>query len=87
MTVFLAYEDNHGLICIGESYKAAVEFLIRNDWIRSDTLLADGNDSWISVKRQFGKHWRENIRNLGHFTFNIYFDGVLSIIERKVEQY
>ena len=87
MSVFLAYENNHGLLCVGESYKAAVEFLIRNNWISYDTVVYDGNYSWISVKKQFGKHWREKIRNLDYLTFNIYFDDVLYIIKEKVEQY
>lgn len=64
-TVFLIYEDGHGIIGAAASFKAAKQFLLRHKWVTertctwvNDRLSKDG-DHYFYLSEVYGDNWKE----------------------------
>lgn len=68
-TVFLIYEDDHGIIGVAASFKAAKQFLLHHKWVTehtctwvNDQFNEDGNH-YFSLNEAYGDNWKEAFLN------------------------
>ena len=65
MKVYLISGENHGLIGIAVSYKAALQWLITSDWVGQygDIWCPDENERWggynMTLDDLYGENWKE----------------------------
>lgn len=65
MKVHLINEENHGLIGIAASHKAALQWLIASDWVGrySEIWCPDENERWggrnMTLDELYGEDWKE----------------------------
>lgn len=60
MTVICIVEDNHGLIGIAATEKAAKQWLIDTDWVSEySELWVREEDEWRSLLELYGENWSE----------------------------
>jgi hypothetical protein len=65
MKVYLIDEENHGQIGVAASYKAALQFLIASDWVRSrsEIWVSNENERWggheVPLVELYGENWKE----------------------------
>ena len=78
--VYIAYESDHGLVCIAKTYEDAVDYLIKNNWI-----------DWQLVRTMFEEDGRDipedlekYIQNMSEVAFELFFAGYFYIREREV---
>lgn len=76
MTVILIHEDNHGLLGVAKDYENAIDYLIQNQWLNTDTEVYSTKKEEYTSLREL-KITIENIRKMGIDKFNELFDGVL----------
>lgn len=69
MTVFLIYEDDHGVIGVAASFKAAKQFLLHHRWVSEHTYtlvndrLNEDGDSYFRLNEVYGDNWEEAFLN------------------------
>lgn len=68
-TVYLFYEENHGLIVVAETFKAGIKCLIEYRWIDENTSCLGVFDNYYTVKERFGENWKEEVMNLSEEEF------------------
>lgn len=78
--VICIYEDNHGLIGIAANYLAAIDFLIKKNWLNDNTVTGEG----LFVCEEFGEKWVEAIENLGLQKFNDVFLNTFLLEKNEV---
>jgi len=78
--VICIYEENYGLIGVAADYLAAVDFLIKYQWLDNTEITENG----ISVGEEFGEKWVEAIENLGPKKFNDIFFEKFYLEEEKI---
>jgi len=73
-------EECHGLIGIAANYLAAIDFLIKKQWLDDNEITDEG----ILVGEKFGEKWIEAIENLGLPKFNEVFLDRFYLERREV---
>lgn len=73
-------EDCHGFIGIAADYLAAIDFLIKENWLDDYEITDEG----ILVGEKFGEKWVEAIENLGLQKFNDVFLDRFYLEKRKI---
>lgn len=79
--VICIYEESHGLIGIAADYLAAIDFLIKEQWLDNDTEITDEE---IPVGEKFGEKWVEAIESLEPKKFNDIFFERFYLEEEKI---
>lgn len=81
--VYCVYEDNHGMIGVAKDYSSAIDGLIEENWLDSNTELVDEDGNFFTVEGKIGKEWLDKIKKWDIDTFNIFFEGCfwISIME------
>ena len=70
MKVVSIYEENHGLIGIAISMKAAFQYLVRTKWLTFNTEIWLF-DSWVTIGNIFDDNgWHKTDENLVEWTTN-----------------
>lgn len=65
MKVYLINEENHGLIGVAASCKAAMQWLVTSDWVNhySEIWCPDENARWGGYNKMlgdlYGENWKE----------------------------
>ena len=81
MKVYLISEENHGHIGVAATHKAALQWLIASDWVRSRSEIWVPNESerWggheVPLVELYGENWeekflqfsREPLENMGFY--------------------
>lgn len=83
-TVYLFYEEGHGLIAVAETLKAGIKYLIDADWIDENTSCLGAFDNYYTVKELFGENWEEEVANLSEEEFYATFKTEFWFIEEDV---
>ena len=57
MTIILISEENHGTIGAATSYKEAIKWLIRSEWLNSYDEFEFEDGKFESLESRFGVNW------------------------------
>lgn len=72
MTVYLIDEENHGSIGVAATREAAIDWLIKTDWITEvSDFWNDKEKDYVTVKELFGEHWKEELLKQN----DLFFEG------------
>ena len=64
MEIIVIYEDNHGIIGVATTNKAAKQWLIRKGWVDQYSDIYNPDTSkWESLKELYGENWKEAYMN------------------------
>ena len=91
MKVITIYEENHGYIATATTMKAALQYLIKYDWLIPDfEFIDDVTDDWISIEAYFEREGIELTKTnilawaMGHANEAMFWDGGFYFYESVV---
>ena len=84
MKVVVIHESNHGFIAVAKDYKAAVQFLIGENWISDYTEVWVDDEHWGRIIDVLGEDWADKMSDWGFGNFNDYFTDSFYLEEVEV---
>ena len=82
MTVYTIHEDIHGFLGIAATPKAAIAYLIHNEWIHD--IYDEEIQRFIPIEQKFGSNWKDILLNMSIDEFNNYFVDTFRIEEEPI---
>ena len=74
MNIIIIHEDNHGVLGVAKDYDSAIDFLVQNKWLTTDTEVLNSTEELVPLK-ELGRDI-ETIRSWDTEAFNDFFDGI-----------
>ena len=74
MNIIIIHEDNHGVLGVAKDYDSAIDFLVQNKWLTTDTEVLNSIEELVPLK-ELGLDI-ETIRSWDTEAFNDFFDGI-----------
>lgn len=75
-SIYLIYEDNHGLLGVATNYQSAIRFLIAENWLDDNLYTNEG----MSIKSLLGNNWKQSILETDENWFAEMFEDYFSLV-------
>lgn len=86
MKVIMINEECHGFIALAKDVRAAVNYLVDNNWLDERVMVETEEGIEISVVERLGENWLEQILNWDVDTFNDFFCNIFTLSCEKIRE-
>jgi hypothetical protein len=84
MKIIMINEECHGFIGLAKDVRAAVNYLVDNDWLDECVMVETEEGIEIPIVERLGENWLEQILNWDIDAFNDFFYNIITLSWEKV---